>query len=296
MPIRLFTSGTHKSVSGTLVFSNEDVDRIMSGTQAADLQQIPFVLGHPKNNLPIVGWLKKTAIKKYNEGEKISLGFDREDAELSDESMKIIRDNGSNRISVRLENGAIRHIGLVPKAAIEENNAQNFSQDELTGIFFTSEDILEKQQSDFSRFITDFKNEFKSIFKSNFNMAEEKKTSENQNNADLSVLIEQNKELAKTVDSLQKVFTGFVGKAKATADFSADEFKHMTAAQKETAATVVADLGEESATALKGLLKEMSKPAVTVKNGSVVKDLGTPVLEKRTAEEIVRDQLNNLQA
>ena len=288
-PIRLFTSGTHKSMNGTLSFSNEDVDRIFDGTQQSVTEPIPFVLGHPKNNLPIVGWLPKTAIKKYTEGDKISLGFERDEAELSDESMNVIRDLKSNKISVRLENGAIRHIGLVTKAAIEENNAQNFSQADLTGVFHTSEDILEKQQNDFSKFLS----ELKTIFKPNFNMAEEKK--ENQP-VDLSALVEQNRKLTEQVTSLTGLVTGMIGKTKATADFMADEYKNLTTAQKETAAGIMADLGDEKATALKSLLKELAKPPVVVKNGSVTKDLGAPVKENRTAEEIVREQLNNLNA
>jgi hypothetical protein len=287
MPIRLFTSGTHKSVNGTLSFSNEDVEKILSGTQQSALEQIPFVLGHPKNNLPIVGWLPKSKIAVYTEGDKVSLGFDRSDAELSDESLKVIRDLGSNKISVRIENGAIRHIGLVSKAAVEENNAQNFSQADLSGIFHTSEDILEKQQSDFSKFLDDFK----SFFKPNSNMADEKK--EPVQNADLSALIEQNKKLAENLAALQQTVSGFVGKAKATADFSAEEFKNLSAVQKETAATIIADLGEEKATALKGLLKELAKPAVVVKQGSVTTDFGKPADQVQSVGDIVREQMKN---
>jgi len=292
MPIRLFTSGSHKSVNGTLNFSNDDVNQIHTKTQGAGLEQIPFVLGHPKNNLPIVGWLPKAKIGIYTEGDKVSLGFDRSDAELSDESLKIIRDLGSNKISVRIENGLIRHIGLVTKAAVEENNAQNFSQAELTGIFQTSEDILEVK-SDFQRMQDWFKSiDLKSIYKPNSNMEEQKK--ETVQNADLTALIEQNKMLATNLAALQQTVTGFVGKSKAIADFSAEEYKNLSAAQKDTAATIMADLGDEKATALKGLLKELAKPQVVVKQGSVVKDLGAPVDEKRTADEIIREQLNNL--
>lgn len=292
MPIRLFTSGKHKSVNGTLEFGNEDVNQIHSKTQAAALEQIPFVLGHPKNNLPIVGWLPKSAIKIYQEGDKVSLGFDRDQAQLSEESMKVIRDLGSNKISVRLEEGAIRHIGLVSKAAVEENNAQNFSQAELSGIFHTAEDILEKQQSEFSRFFSEFSSEFKSLFKSNSNMAEKEK--EPGQNVDLSAVLEQNKQLMTTVGELQKTLSGFMNKTKATADFSADEYKHLTPAQKDTAAGIIADLGEEKATALKGLLKELAKQPVVVKQGSVTKDFGAPADEKlKTVGDIVREQMEN---
>ena len=286
MPIRLFTSGKHKAVAGMLDFSNEDVNKIHTNTQKADLEQIPFVLGHPKNNLPIVGWLPKSKIKIYTEGDKVSLGFEREDAELSDESMKVIRDLGSNKISVRLEDGGIRHIGLVTKAAVEENNAQNFSQADLSGIFHTQEDILEKQQNDFQKFLSDFK----SFFNPNSNMAEEKK--DTAPNADFAALLEQNKKFAETVGSLQQTVVGFIGKTKATADFLADEYKHLTPAQKETAAGIVADLGDEKATALKGLLKELAKQPVVVKQGSVTKDFGAAGEEKlQTVGDIVREQM-----
>lgn len=288
MPIRLFTSGSHKSVNGTLSFSNDDVEKILSGTQQSAQEQIPFVLGHPKNNLPIVGWLPKSKIAIYREGDKVSLGFDRDDADLSDESMKVIRDLGSNKISVRLEDGAIRHIGLVTKAAVEENNAQNFSQAELSGIFHTTEDILEKQQNDFQKFMSDFK----SFFKPNSNMADEKK--EPVQNADLTAVLEQNKQLMTTVSELQKSLSGFMNKTKATADFSADEYKNLTQSQKETASEIIADLGEEKATALKGLLKELAKQPVVVKQGSVTRDFGAASDEKlMSVGDIVREQMKN---
>lgn len=285
MPVRLFTSGTHQSMSGAINFSNDQVQQIFTETQKTGLEQIPFVLGHPKNNLPIVGWLPKSAIKTYTEGDKISLGFDRSDADLSEDSMSLIREQGSNKISVRLENGVIRHIGLVKKAAVEENNAQNFSQAEMTGVFSTAEDILEKQQTDFSKLFNDLKNEVKSIFKS-INMGEKNKE-ENPQNVDLSAI----NQLTQTVGTLQQTLSGFMNQTKATADFSADEFKNMTAEQKKTAAGICADLGEEKATALKGLLKELAKPAVTVKNGSIVNDFGKPADELKTVGDIVRAQM-----
>lgn len=286
MPIRLFTSGTHESMNGTLSFSNDQVEKILEGTQKADMEMIPFVLGHPKNNLPIVGWLKKTAIKKYTEGEKVSLGFERDDAELSDESIQAIRDLGSDKISIRIQDGAIRHIGLVKKAAVEENNGQNFSQDDLSGIFYTSEGILEKQQNDFSKFL----NDIKSIFKSN-NMADEKKTTANES-ADMAALIKQNEQLTKSVSDLQKLMTHQLGKTQAIADFSADEYKHLNDKQKQLAAGIMVDLGsDEGKTAFKSLIKELAKPNVVVRNGSRTTDLGKPSDKFETVGDIVRSQM-----
>lgn len=294
MPIRLFTSGSHTTKGGTFNFSNEDIDRIYNDTQKSGVDPLPFVLGHPKNNLPIVGWLPKAAIKRYTEGDKVSLGFERGDEDLSPESMAIIRDMKTNKISVRVENGVIRHIGLVPKAAVDENNTQDFAAGTLTGEFSAGDEITEPAVSDLSKFFQDFKNEIKTIFKPN-NMAEEKKTDASVPNADFAALVEQNKRLAEQVTALTGLVTGVVGKAKATADFSAEEYKNLTDAQKETAAAVMVDLGtEESKAALKGLLKELAKPKVELKQGSVTKDFGAPGKETRSAEEIVRDQLNAL--
>ena len=122
-------------------------------------------------------------------------------------------------------------------------------------------------------------------------MADEKK--EPVQNADLSALMEQNKKLAENLATLQQTVTGFVGKAKATADFSADEYKNLNAAQKETAATIIADLGKEKATALKGLLKELAKPAVVVKQGSVTTDFGKQADQVQTVGDVVREQIKN---
>jgi hypothetical protein len=290
MTIRLFTSGTHKNSIGVLNFSNDDIERIYTQTSTAGLEQIPFVLGHPKNNLPIVGWLPRTAIQKYSEGDKVSLGFSRDAAELSAESMDVIRKYGSNKISVRIENGAIRHIGLVEKAAVSENNAQNFSYDELSGDFATDEDILEKQQSDFSRFI----NEFKTIFKTNTMADEKKEVIVPPTTVDLSALIEQNKQLTATIGALQQTVTALVNKTKASADFSAEEYKHLTAAQRDSAVAIIADLGDEQATALKGLIKELAKPAVTVRSGSVAKDFGRVAGEELSLREVIDEQIKNL--
>ncbi|HPS83283.1 MAG TPA: hypothetical protein PLA88_03125 [Bacteroidales bacterium] len=287
MPIRLFTSGVHTNATGSLNFSNEDIERLYSSTVTKGPDQIPIVLGHPKNNLPIVGWLPRTAICKYQEGDKVSLGFERQAAELSDPSMEVIRQQKSNKISVRIQDGVINHIGLVAKAAVEENNAQNFSA-EFTGVYHTSEEILEPPVTDFSRFM----NEVKSFFKT-ANMPEEKKE-QTAPSADFTALVEQNKQLAASVTALQQTVAGFMNRSKATADFAADDFKHMSAAQKETAASIATELGEEKATALKTLLKELAKQPVTVTTGSVTTQFGKTADQKRTSQEVIDEQMKGL--
>lgn len=287
MPIRLFTSGVHTNATGSLSFSNEDIERLYSSTVTRGPEQIPIVLGHPKNNLPIVGWLPRTAICRYQEGERVSLGFERQAAELSDPSMEVIRQQKSNKISVRIQDGVINHIGLVAKAAVEENNAQNFSA-EFTGVYHTAEEILEPPVTDFSRFMSEIKSFFKTA-----NMPEEKKE-QTAPAADYTALVEQNKQLAASVSALSQTVAGFLSRSKATADFAADEYKHMSAAQKETASSIVAELGEEKATALKTLLKELAKQPVTVSAGSVTAQFGKPSDQKRTSKEVIDEQLKEL--
>lgn len=137
MKIRLFTSGTHKG----LTFSNEEVNAIHRKSYAAS-GKVPFVIGHPKNDLPIVGWLPKSAISIYGEGDKMSIGFEKSKAEFSEESIDALKKLKRDKISVRLTNGEITHIGLVESAAVAENNMQEFSAESKTGVLCFSEDFV----------------------------------------------------------------------------------------------------------------------------------------------------------
>ena len=134
--IRLFTSGTHNGDT----FSNDDIKEIFALTQAG-IDKIPVVLGHPKNDLPVVGWVNKNKILLYQEGDKYSIGFERKDAEFSEEAIIAIKELKRDKISVRLTDMAITHIGLVKKAAVAENNEQTFSDENKTGTFCFSEDF-----------------------------------------------------------------------------------------------------------------------------------------------------------
>lgn len=143
MRIRLFTSGTHNN----LTFSNEEINEIhrLSFTGAGKL---PFVIGHPKNDLPIVGWLPKSAIQVYSEGNKTSIGFERNSAEFSSESIDALKKLKKDKISVRLTSGAITHIGLVETAAVAENNDQTFSLTDKTGTLCFSEQFVFEDDKD----------------------------------------------------------------------------------------------------------------------------------------------------
>jgi ribosomal protein S8E len=144
MKLRLFTAGTHNGLS----FSDKDVEAIYQYTEMG-AGRIPFVIGHPQNDLPIVGWLPKKALKLYGENGKKTIGFERSDAEFSTESLDVLKKLKRDKISVRLASGAITHIGLVTKAAVLENNEQTFSANDKTGVLCFSDDfVLEEKQAE----------------------------------------------------------------------------------------------------------------------------------------------------
>jgi len=169
MKFRLFTAGTHNG----LTFSNEDVAAIHTATVGAG--KLPFVIGHPKNDLPIVGWLPKSAISIYEENGKKSTGFNRSDAEFSAESIEALKATKQDKISVRLLQGAITHIGLVRTAAVAENNFQNFSAEEKSGIVCFGDNINFEAETETPAWFEKFKSLIFSNIKKETPMSEDLK-------------------------------------------------------------------------------------------------------------------------
>lgn len=287
MPIRLFTSGVHNG----LQFSNEQIERIVADTAAGAPERIPIVLGHPKNDLPVLGYLPKTAIRKYAEGDKVSMGFDREAAELATEAMDAIRGLGQNRISIRLEKGKVKHIGLVREAAVAENNAQDFAA--LTGDFAAVDDLEEAAKREETGLLESIRNLFKTN-KTDFSM--EKKEEEKQN-AGFAALKSDVAKIGETVNKLAGMLTGQESeKRKATlaADFAKAEYSHLTDEQKAKAVDFCAKMPEAAdAEFYKEMLKagnKKEKPG----NGSKALDFGKKGGDERTAEELIREQMNGI--
>jgi hypothetical protein len=142
--IRLFTSGKHNQME----FTNQDIEEIYQTTIKGDLKKIPFVSGHPKNDLPIYGWVAKDKLSLYPENGKMSIGFQRSDADFSEDSLSNLRKKGQDKISVRLQNNAITHIGLVEKAAVIENNDQTFALDKSGHFSFGDQIDLSAKNSE----------------------------------------------------------------------------------------------------------------------------------------------------
>ncbi|MDR1756084.1 MAG: hypothetical protein LBR65_03865 [Culturomica sp.] len=287
MVIRLFTAGTHKGLS----FSNEQIDRIAADTAAGPLERIPIVLGHPKNDLPVLGYLPKAAIRKYREGEKTSIGFARGDAELADEAMEAIRALGRNKISIRLQDGKVKHIGLVRDAAVEENNAQDFAA--LTGDFAALDDLEEKRSEGGA--LEFIKNLFKTTNKTDFSMEKkEEKKNEEKLNADFAALKDDVAKIGEAVEKLSGMITGQEGekrKAALTADFAKAEYSHLTDEQKAKAVDFCAKMTDEAdVEAYKAMLQAGNKKEKPT-GGSKALDFGKKTGDEKTAEDLIREQI-----
>lgn len=288
MPIRLFTSGIHNGLS----FSNTDIERIRSNTAERAPERIPIVLGHPKNDLPVFGFLPKSAIKAYREGDKVSLGFDREAAELDSEGMKAIRSLGRNKISIRVEDGRIKHIGLVKEAAVAENNTQDFAA--LTGDFAAVDALEEHPKREETGVLEYIKNLFKNN-KTDFAM-EKQGQEENTGLAEFAELKKDVAAIGDTVNKLTDLLTGQENEKRRSAlaaDFSKADFSHLTDEQKAKAADFCSKMGDpadiEDYKALLRAGNKKEKPA----SGSRAADFEKRKKES-TAEELIRAQIDGL--
>lgn len=148
MMIRLFTSGTRNGHA----FTPEDIDRIAAKKQEFGEENIPLILGYPKKNLPITVFVPKSALKVYKYGENRSIGFEKEEAQMSEESMDSRRSAAQNKLSVRLRDGIIAQIGLVRKAAVNKNNEQNFGR--LDGDFNAPNELFGTAKNLLKRFFS----------------------------------------------------------------------------------------------------------------------------------------------
>lgn len=215
--IRLFTSGTHKG----LTYTNQDIEKIANNTADMGDNMIPFVMGHPKKNYPIMGFLPKVSITQYTEGKRVSLGFDKQAADMGDESMEVLRALGQNRLSVRLVDGVIKHIGLVKQAAAADNNTQDFSI--LTGDFAVSDHLFEEGTENTGGLLASLQN----IFKTNTKTMTEHETTAKRL-ADLEAEVRENATgINKIVDIITKQNEATAAaQASAAADFSEAHASH----------------------------------------------------------------------
>ena len=285
MPIRLFTSGTHNGLS----FSNDDIASIAAKTAAESPERIPIVLGHPKNDLPVLGYVPKGVIKLYQEGDKMSLGFEREEADLGNEGVEIARELGKNKISIRLREGKIKHIGLVRRAAVDENNEQDFAA--LTGDFMAVDGLVECNRTTLETLLDAIRGVFKNN-KTDFDMKEKE---EEKQNAEFSALKKDVESIGGKIERLEKLLTGREEEKRRkalTADFSAAEYSHLTDEQKAKAVDFCAKLESAEAVAdYKSMLAAGNRKPERPADRSVTLDFGKKG-EEQSAEDLIREQVN----
>lgn len=288
--IRLFTAGTHNG----LTFSNEDIARIAKDTADFGENKIPFVLGHPEKNLPIMGFLPKVALRIYKEGAKTSIGFDKDKADMSEESMEALREIGKNKLSLRLVEGVIRHIGLVEKAAVAENNAQDFAV--LTGTF-AAHDALFEAAKGLSNL---FKNPFK---KPKDNMAEEPKTTTQPDVLEqmstrveqLTASVTELKELAQAQAKKETEAATKAAEDAVKADFAAAEYSHLSDQQRQDFAAMCIQLPADQQGKFKESIKAMVKRPQAPGNGSVTASFGaTGKEDEKSTADLLREQMAGL--
>lgn len=283
--IRLFTAGKHNGLD----FSDASVKEIAAKTAAVGPEMIPVVLGHPVNDLPVLGRLKKEALEVYQEDGKTSIGFDRDKAELCEGFSETT--SGQNKISVRLRDGVIRHIGLVKKAAVKENNSQDFEA--LSGDF-SGVDSFDQEDGTPSLI-----EQIKSLFINSNNSKSMEKEKETKT-ADFTALEGTMASLAGSVTALAEAMKADREKATAaatlealTADFSAPEYSHLTDEQRKQIAGFCAGLTAVQQAEYKKTIAATNKKPATPPGGSVTADMGASG-EKKTPEQIIKEQISAL--
>lgn len=268
--IRLFKSGKHNGLD----FSDAQISEIADCTIAIGGDKIPFVLGHPHNDLPVLGYLPRTAIKLYDDDNKKAIGFERADAEFSEPSIDMLKQLGQNKISVRLRGGAISHIGLVKNAAVAENNEQDFAA--LSGTFYTDADFEEKAVDTIT---TKVKNLFKSKKMDEQTQAQRSELDEIKSSLD---------KLSKNLDTVTEMLTG--DKATGSVDFSTDDFSHLDETQRKKAMDLCTGMAPAAQSTLVELLKQSARPVVI--KGSVVDFAAEAAINPKSARDIIAAQVN----
>ncbi len=125
----LFMSGTHRTPHPKKVWTAEDVDAVFTASMTDSPELIPLVIGHPENDLPVVGLLSRSALVRQGEGDRRVIMIDDQSATFSTEALERYRKAGYNKVSVKIKmpEMVIRHVGLVTDAAVAELNSVTFS-------------------------------------------------------------------------------------------------------------------------------------------------------------------------
>ncbi len=107
--VELFRTGTHTDSAGnTRTWSMDDLKKIVSQYDPTK-EEVPAVLGHPKDTAPAYGWLKRIWI----EGERLLGDFHQ----VADEFVKAIKDGRFKKRSISLDRHfRLQHVGFLGAA------------------------------------------------------------------------------------------------------------------------------------------------------------------------------------
>ena len=219
----------------------------------------------------------------------MSLGFERDQADLGDEGVEIARELGKNKISIRLKEGKIKHIGLVRKAAVAENNEQDFAV--LTGDFIAVDSLEECNRTTLETVL----DAIRGVFKNNKTDFDMKEKDEEKQNAEFSALKKDVEGIGTKVDRLEKLLTSREDEKRRkalTADFAAAEYSHLTDEQKAKAVDFCARLeNPEEVTDYKAILAAGNRKPERPADGSVTLDFGKKG-EEQSVEDLIREQVS----
>lgn len=120
----VFMDGKHKNKGAKKEWTKEDVERIYEVNKD---REIPLVVSHPSDNLPIFGYVRGLRKKEEN-GRTI---LEARLKKISDWFFNTLKKANFDKVSIALENdlATIRHIGFVENPAVEGMPAVEFSDD-----------------------------------------------------------------------------------------------------------------------------------------------------------------------
>src|SRR5574343_492982 len=132
--LTVFTEGTHNTKAAKKTYNAADIDAIVNNTKKlGSTAQIPFTAGHPVNNLPVFGYFRASDVRRGNFNGVAAVQV--KPAEFAEGLIDEIANSKINKMSIRILNNEIKHIGFVEKPAVKELppiSDYTFSADEGT--------------------------------------------------------------------------------------------------------------------------------------------------------------------
>jgi len=159
----IFKTGIHNPAKGERVWTAEKVRALYKNTLAHSPDKIPYTIKHPSNNLPILGFAKKSDLRLHEKDGEVYISA--LPSEFADWFVSLLKQTSFDKPSIAIgANGEILHIGLVDKPAVEgveavfekavsevvEEIEQEFSVEDiqvisdLSGVMATMSELLER--------------------------------------------------------------------------------------------------------------------------------------------------------